>query len=97
MSKLDDLRNYVADLFDKATEKDTIEKAAIVNNKIDEIVEEQKTSEENYNKLLKDYKDVILHSSFKPQQGETGAYEPIQAFNPEQAFEEALKSSMVQK
>lgn len=97
MSKLDDLRNYVADLFDNATEKDTIEKAAIVNNKIDEIMEEQKTSEENYNKLLKDYKDVILHSNFKPQQGETSAYEPIQAFNPEQAFEDALKSSMVQK
>lgn len=97
MSKLDELRNYVANLFEKATEKDVIEKAAIVSNKIDEISEEQKTSEENYNKLLKDYKDVVLHSSFKPQQGETSTYEPVPSFDPEKAFEEAIKSAMAQK
>lgn len=66
MNKLEELKNFVADLFSTATDKTTIEKSAIVSQKIDEIATEQNKLSESYTSLLKDYKDVVLHSSFKP-------------------------------
>lgn len=65
MDKLTELRNFVADLFSAATDKTTIEKSAIVNQKIKEIEDEQQTQEKAYQDLLKDYKEVVLHTSFK--------------------------------
>lgn len=92
MNTLEELKNYVSQLFDKATEKDVIEKAAVVSSKIDEIAAEQKSAEENYNQLLKDYKDVVLHSSFKPlNDRDTGAYDTSPAFDADQAFKDAFK------
>lgn len=70
MTKLEELRNFVAELFSTATDKTTIEKSAIVNQKIDEAAAEQTKLSEDYQSLLKDYKDVVLHTSFKPQSGE---------------------------
>lgn len=66
MNKLEELRDYVSKLFESATEKGIIEQAAVVSSKIDEIASEQKKQEDDYNALLKDYKDVVIHSSFKP-------------------------------
>ena len=37
MNKLEELKNYVAELFSAATDKTTIEKSAVVNQKIEEI------------------------------------------------------------
>lgn len=98
MSKLDELRQYVTKLFENATAKETIEQAAVVSSKIDEIEADAKASEEDYNKLLKDYKDVVIHSSFKPlNNSDKGADSPITSFNADNAFEDALKSVMEQK
>lgn len=92
--KLDELKNYVSKLFESATEKTIIEQAAVVASKIDEIASEQKKQEDDYNKLLKDYKDVVIHSSFKPNtNGETGADIPVVKFDVNKAFEDALKSA----
>ena len=41
MNKLEELKNYVAELFIAATDKTTIEKSAVVNQKIEEIQAEQ--------------------------------------------------------
>jgi len=65
MDKLTELRNIVADLFSTATDKTTIEKSAIFNQKLNELEADTKAKEKEYNDLLKDYKDVVLHSSFK--------------------------------
>lgn len=92
MNELEELKNYVSQLFDKATEKDVIEKAAVVSSKIDEIEAAQKTAEENYNRLLNDYKDVVLHSSFKPlNDRDTGAYDTTSTWDADQAFKDAFK------
>ena len=64
MSKCEELKNFISQLFETATDKAIIEKTAVVSSKIDEIEAEQKASSEEYNKLLKDYKDVVIHSSF---------------------------------
>lgn len=93
MSYIDELRKRVNSLFENATEKEIIEQAAIVSNQIDKIEEEQKTSQENYNKLLKDYKDVVLHSSFKPSQEDLGSDSHADEFDAEKAFNEAFKIS----
>lgn len=70
MDKLTELREHVAKLFAAATDKETIQQAAIVNQKIDEAIEEQNKLNSDYQSLMKDYKDVVLHSSFKPTVGD---------------------------
>lgn len=97
MSKLEELKQYVSQLFEAATDKDVIQKAAVVSTKIDEIAAEQKTASDDYNKLLKDYKDVIIHSSFKPlNSGDKGADIPLASFDANKTFEEAIKSAINQ-
>lgn len=98
MSFTTELRQLISQLFDAATDKETIAKSAVVSSKIDEIEAEQKASKENYDALLKDYKDVVLHTSFKPlNASDKGADGPIAVFNPDTAFEDALKSVMDKK
>ena len=50
MSKTEELRQYISQLFQASTDKAVIEKAAVVTNKIDEIEAENKASQESYNK-----------------------------------------------
>ena len=93
MSKTEELRNYISQLFQASTDKTVIEKAAVVNNKIDELEAENKDSQESYNKLLNDYKDVVLHSSFKPvNQADKGADLSSTSFDPEKQLKAALES-----
>lgn len=86
MTKLDELKNYMAELFAAATDKTTIEKAAIVNKKMEEVEQEVVKKDEDYHKLLNDYKEVILHTSFKPgeadnQSGVPATFDADAAFN----------------
>lgn len=98
MSKLDDLRNYVAKLFENATDKSVIEQSAVVSSKIDEIVAEQEQQTKNYNELLHDYKEVIVHSSFKPQRNDVGAENPSTVpFDASKTFEDAINAVMDKK
>lgn len=93
MSKTEELRNYISQLFQASTDKTVIEKAAVVNNKIDELEAENKASKESYDKLLNDYKDVVLHSSFKPvNQADKGADLSSTSFDPEKQLKAALES-----
>lgn len=93
MSKTEELRNYISQLFQASTDKTVIEKAAVVNNKIDELEAENKASKESYDKLLNDYKDVVLHSSFKPvNQSDKGADLSSTSFDPAKQLQAALES-----
>ena len=93
MSKTEELRNYISQLFQASTDKTVIEKAAVVNNKIDELEAENKASQESYDKLLKDYKDVVLHTSFKPvNQADKGADLSSTSFDPAKQLQAALES-----
>ena len=94
--KLDELKDYVTKLFESTTEKDIIEKAAVVSSKIDEIAQEQKRAQEEYNSLLKDYKEVVIHSSFKPaNSADKGADIPsANSANLDSIIAEALKKAM---
>lgn len=81
MNKLEELKNFVADLFSAATDKTTIEKSAIVNQKFEEAQKEQTKLQDDYAHLLNDYKDVVLHSSFKPDNVNSGIPNDTSAFN----------------
>ena len=65
MGKLEELRQMVSDLFAEAEKKEVIEKAALVSNKIDEVEKEQNLLVDKNAELLKSYKDLVLHTSFK--------------------------------
>lgn len=86
MDKLEELKNYVADLFSAATDKTIIEKSAIVSQKIEEVEKEQTQLRSDYQKLLTDYKDVVLHTSFKPSAGDNTGGVPG-SFDPDAAFQ----------
>lgn len=86
MSKTEELRQFVAKLFEQAEDKAIIEQVGAVTSKINEIEQEQSAQQEKYSSLLNDYKDVVMHQSFKPNKGETGA-EIQSMFNADEAFE----------
>ncbi len=65
MSKLQELQQLVAEMFQSCEDKETIQKAAVVNNKMDEAIAEEEKRQSDYKQLLNDYKDVVLHSGFK--------------------------------
>lgn len=96
MNKLEELKQYVSKLFESATEKSIIEQSAVVSSKIDEIASEQKKQEDDYNALLKDYKDVVIHSSFKPlDKSDTGAKLPSAGYQSlDNIFDDAIKHAM---
>jgi hypothetical protein len=87
MDKLQELKNYVADLFSAATDKTTIEKSAIVQQKIEEVEQEQTKLRSDYQELLKDYKDALVHTSFKPKENEDVSGGVPNSFDPDAAFQ----------
>jgi len=87
MTKLEELKNYVADLFSAATDKTTIEKSAIVQQKIEEVEKEQTKLSSDYAELLKDYKEALIHTSFKPQDNEHNPGGVPNSFDPDAAFQ----------
>lgn len=70
MGKLDELRNLVAETFKEVTDADMIKRVGALDQKINEIEQADKEKDQKYEGLLKDYKDVVLHSSFKPTDGQ---------------------------
>lgn len=99
MSKLEELRNYINELFEAATDKSMIQKAAVVTNKLDEAMAEQKAAQDDYNNLFKDYKDAVLHQSYKPESmADTGADNPsVSYFDSNKVFEEIMLNAMDKK
>lgn len=93
MTKLEQLRDLVANLFENATEKDDIERLAKVNNSIDEVEAEQQELTEKNAELIQSYKELVKHTSFKekPKQVET------QPTGQAPSLEEALKNFLASK
>lgn len=90
MGKLEELRLLVADAFEKATIKADIDRLARIQSSIDEVSEEQNQLMESNASLIKDYKNLVMHTSFntgeKPAD-QTGTSAPV-------SFDDALKNFM---
>ena len=65
MTKLEELRQLVAESFKEATEKQDIERLAKINNAISEATVEQEELIAKNADLIKSYKDLVQHTSFK--------------------------------
>lgn len=94
MGKLEELRQIVADAFKEATQKQEIEQLAKINNAIEEVSKEQDDLVAKNADLVKSYKDLVQHTSFKDD-GKNGANNDI-APQPV-SFENALKEFMSKK
>ena len=92
MTKLEQLRQTVATLFENATEKEEIEKLAQVNNSISEVEAEQKELTEKNAELIKSYKELVKHTSFKEQPKQVETQPTGQAPSLEEALAKFLAS-----
>lgn len=90
MTKLEQLRQIVATAFENAVEKEDIETLATINNAIDEVNNEEQSLIDKNAELIKSYKDLVKHTSFKdnklPEDTVSGGNAP--------SFEEALQTFM---
>ena len=66
-TKIEELRSVVAAMFANATEKEQIENLAKLNNSIDAVAEENKELTDKNADLIKSYKELVKHTSFKEE------------------------------
>lgn len=66
MSKLQELKSLVSSMFEHSENKSDIENLAKANKYIEEAEAEAKALNDKHLELLKDYKEVVKHTSFKP-------------------------------
>lgn len=66
MNYLEQLKQLVADSFKDANDKTTIENAAKINAKIEELAQEQQQLLDKNKELATAYKEAVLHTSVKP-------------------------------
>lgn len=89
MGKLDALKKLVAEAFEAAESKEDIDRLSKISTACDEAIEEEKKSNEEKAKLLKDYKEAIKYSV---ADSNTKSDEPSgQAPNLEAIIADALK------
>lgn len=93
MSKLEELRQTVAKMFENAEQKEQIEQLAKVNNSIAEVEQEQNELLNKNAELIKSYKELVKHTSFKEQPQETAT----QATGVAPSLEDALKAFLASK
>ena len=88
MSKLEELKHIVKEQFDKAETKEQIDCFAAIKQKFDEVSKEQEEIEHQNAELIKSYKDLVQHTSFKPGK------EPIDTIDSKTvvSFEDALNN-----
>lgn len=67
MNKLETLQSLVAEWFNQAENKSDIEKLTAINNAAKEVAEEQNKLVAENRELLKDYKELVSHTSFNDQ------------------------------
>lgn len=70
MNSINDLKNQLATMLDKAEDKDLISDITNITNSLNAIEEENKNLDSKYRELLGNYKEVIKHTSFKPNSNE---------------------------
>lgn len=69
MGSLEELRKLVAEMFEKSTNKEDIEALSAIKTACDGVEAEHNKLQEENKELLKDYKTLITHTSFKDKPG----------------------------
>lgn len=69
-NKTNELREVLSAILDSTEDKELIGSLTTANNLIDEIDKDNQDINSRYKDLLNDYKEVIKHTSFKPNNNE---------------------------
>ncbi|MCQ2088149.1 MAG: hypothetical protein MJZ37_08840 [Bacilli bacterium] len=67
MGSLEQLKNLVADMFAKSENKAEIESLSAIKKACDDVEAEHNKLQAENKELLKDYKELVTHTSFKDQ------------------------------
>ena len=70
MNRLEQLKEAVKKAFEGATDKQLIDTFSNINSLVDGVQKEQEALESKDAELIKSYKDIIAHTSFKPAQSD---------------------------
>ena len=70
MTNIEELRNAIKQVFGNATDKQLIDSLSNINSLVDNVAKDQTTLESKNAELIKSYKDIIQHTSFKPKENE---------------------------
>lgn len=66
MNKYQILKDSLKELFSKATDKETIEKSAVIAKQLDDLEADNTALAKSKGELLDDYKKLVLTASYKP-------------------------------
>lgn len=77
MGKLEDLRKFIKQQFENAETKEQIDTLAKINTGFDEVEKEQQLLESRNAELIKSYKDLVQHTSFKDDNKLVGETNPV--------------------
>lgn len=67
MGSLEQLKSLVAEMFNKVENKSDIEALSAIKSACDDVEAEHNKLQEENKELLKDYKELVVHTSFKDQ------------------------------
>lgn len=70
MTNLEKLQEQIKNFMDAADKKEDISALTMMNQTCEDIKAEMEKNSTDYKELLSDYKEVIKHTSFKPEKGE---------------------------
>lgn len=65
MGKIEELQKMIGDWFESAQDKETVDKLSSMKKVCDDAKQEQDALQAEQKELMKDYKEIIHHTSFK--------------------------------
>lgn len=66
MTNMEKLRSQLQALLDKAESKDAIGELTTISNTLDDVQKDVEATQAEYKDMLKDYKEMVKHTSWKP-------------------------------
>ena len=92
MGSLQKMKELVADMFNKAQNKEEIETLSQLSNVCDEVEAEHNKLQTENQDLMKDYKELIKHTSFKdPNNKPSETIDGVKELNIDEALAKAIE------
>lgn len=92
MGSLQKMKEMVAEMFNKAQNKEDIETLSQLSNVCDEVEAEHNKLQTENKDLMKDYKELIKHTSFKdPNNKPSETIGGVKELNIDEALAQAIK------
>jgi len=93
MDKLEQLKNLVGSWFDACEDKQTLDQLSAIKKACDDVEAEQNKLQAENKELLKDYKELVTHTSFNDQHNQPKNTLGGEAVSFEDALAEFMKKN----